>query len=535
LFHHNTRYTLYLLLGFSIIVLLVACISAANLLLIKGEEQRVETAMRIALGASRFRVIQKAVAESVVLGCIGGLIGLAVSYATAHAVLTLASIDSPYSPIQAVPSLSVTGFTLLIAVIAGTAFGIVPAWITSGNGSLRASATRKVLVITQAGLSTVLIVSAGLLVVSLWKMEHQFFGVELRDRYVVHLNVFGAGYLPDQLAPLYRTLQQKLAAIPGVQGVGLTLCAPLDGFEGTTLHTKIYFQDTGRPSGKAVLNRVGPGFFEATGDRILRGREFLQSDAAISQPVAVVNETFAKTFLPGEDPIGHIFVVGFAHGESTPYQIVGVAADARYLGLKEGPEPTYFRPLLQWQPNVKDPVDEEFETVSAYMTAAVLHTDGPAKHLEADVREVISGVNPQLAIASIHSFDSLVEINFWQERMMAYIAVLFGMMALLLAVVGFYSIARHQRETAMLPASTRTLYRLILLGVASGIPIAFIWAHYMEVQSYMMTPHISIGLISTFVLFMGYIFVEYMMAHRKKSTASELPLEQAVRRNNFTQ
>jgi macrolide transport system ATP-binding/permease protein len=533
-FYQSTRLNLYLLLGFSIVILLIACINAANLLLIKGEKQRVDTIMRIALGASRFRVIQKAVAESVVLGCIGGLIGLVVSYATAHIILRLAVMDSPYSPIQAAPSLPVTGFTLLVAVVAGTFFGIVPAWITSGNGSLWVSVTRKILVFTQACLSTALIVTAGLLMASLWKMEHEFFGVELRDRYVVHFNVSGSGYRPDQLASLYSALQQQLQAVPGVRSVGFSLCAPLDGFEGTTLHMKIHFQDANRNGGslgKAALNRVSPGFFDVAGGRILKGRDFRESDTAVSQPVAIISEAFAKKFFPDEDPIGH----RFAHGESASYQIVGIAADAKYLEARGDIVPTYFRPMLQWQPDLRDPVDEEFETVSAYVNSAVLYMNGPSEHLETDVREAIRRVNPQLPIRSIRSFDSLVHISFRHERTIAYITTLFGMMALLLTVAGFYNVARYQRETSEQPTGMRTLYRLILSGIALGIPIAFLCAHFIEVQLHIVIPHVWSGLMIAFVLLMGYVFAEYIMSHRKRFIASESPLRQSMRSSNFNQ
>ena len=218
---------LYLLMTISGLVLLVACANVANLLLARGATRKAETSIRMALGAARSRLIRQMLTESVLLGCMGGLAGLAVAYAGTRMILSLAFPEAPNLPIAASPSLPVLGFAFLVSLATGVVFGIVPAWITSHsdpaealrgvNRSMkdRASLPQKSLIVLQAALSLVLLVGAGLLTKSLRNMEHQDFGLQTDNRYVLHLFPAGAGYTPEKLPALYQQLEQQFGVATG--------------------------------------------------------------------------------------------------------------------------------------------------------------------------------------------------------------------------------------------------------------------------------------------------------------------------------
>src|SRR5260370_25321437 len=232
---------LRLLMAISGLVLLVACANVANLLLARGAVRKAETSIRMALGAARCRLIRQVLTGGVVLGGFGGVAGLAVASAGTRITLALAFPDSPHLPIQASPSLPVLAFALLLSLLTGVVFGMVPAWITShsdpadalrgANRSTRdrASLPHKSLIVFQAALSLVLLVGAGLLTKSVRNVAHQNFGLQTKNRYVLHLDPAGAGYTAETLPGLYQTLEQQFGSLPGVQSVGMALYSTLEG------------------------------------------------------------------------------------------------------------------------------------------------------------------------------------------------------------------------------------------------------------------------------------------------------------------
>ena len=237
----ETGKQLYLLMAISGLVLLVACANVANLLLARGTTRRAETSIRMALGAARPRLIRQMLTESILLGCLGGLAGLAVAFAGTKTILALAFPDSPQVPIDASPSLPVLGFAFLLSLVTGIIFGTVPAWITSHSDPAealrginrstrdRTSMPQKSLIVFQAALSLILLVGAGLMTKTLRNLQHQDFGIQTSDRYVLHLDPAGAGYSAEKLPVLYQRLEQQFGALPGVKGVGLALYSTLEG------------------------------------------------------------------------------------------------------------------------------------------------------------------------------------------------------------------------------------------------------------------------------------------------------------------
>ncbi len=338
----RTGKELYILLTLSGFVLLVACANVANLLLARGTKRRTEISMRVALGASRSRLVRQMLTESVLLGCMGGLAGLAIAYAGTRIILTSAFPDARLTAINATPSLAVLGFALAVSLITGIVFGIVPAWITSHSDPAetlrgvnrsagdRTTLPQRLLIVFQAALSLVLLAGAGLLTRSLQSLEHQDFGLQTVNRYVMHLNPEDAGYDPEQLDSLNRALEQKFAAIPGIESVGLGLFSPLDGNQ-WSFQAFIAGRAAPGPNDNidSLINRVSPDFFRSVGQRLVRGRTFRQNDTANSPGVAVVNQAFAKKFFPREDAIGRHFGA-YGQADSMACEIVGIVADAKY-------------------------------------------------------------------------------------------------------------------------------------------------------------------------------------------------------------
>ena len=507
----ETSKGLYLLMAISALVLLVACANVANLLLARGTTRKAETSIRMALGAARSRLVRQMLTESVLLACLGGVAGLFIAYEGTRTILSLAFPDSPHLPIEANPSLPVLLFAFLLSLVTGIVFGIVPAWITSHSDPAealrgtnrstrdRASLPQKSLIVFQAALSLGLLVSAGLLTKSLRNLQNQDFGIQTTNRYVLHMDPAGAGYTPEKLPALYQALEQRFGALPGVQGVGLALYSTLEGnnwSEGIRVE--------GRPEpgpnehNVSSWDRVNPRFFATVGQPVIRGRGFTDADTATSQLVAVVNEAFVKKFFPKEDPIGRHFGV-FDHRYASAFEIVGIVANAKYNSPRADFRPMYFRPLTQ-QLQVTEPNYVMAEGRSLYINSVTLNFRSRPQNLDATVRRTLADIDPNLTVIDLHSLDEQVSDNFTQDRLIARLTMLFGLLALVLAAVGLYGItsyavARRTSEIGLrmaLGADRGKVVRMVLrgafvqvgLGLALGIPIALVGAHFMVDQLY---------------------------------------------------
>lgn len=542
----KTGKELYLLLALSGFVLLVSCANVANLLLARGTRRRAEISMRMALGSERSRLIRQMLTESVLLGCFGGLAGLAVAYAGTRIILGLAFPDSPHSAIHATPSLMVLVFAFLLSLLTGIVFGVVPAWITSHSDPAEAlrgvnrsigdrnSLPQKALIVFQAALSLVLLVGAGLLTKSLQNLEHQDFGFQTTNRYVLHLDPLGAGYEPEQFDLLNRTLEQRFAAIPGVRSVGLALFSPLDG-NGWTFGVNIPGRLAPGPNEDigSMFNRVNPDFFATVGQPIIRGRGFTRSDTPTSQLVAVVNQAFVKKFFPKEDPIGRHFGM-YEHEDNGAYEIVGVVANAKYAGPREEAGPMFFCLLSQWQRNLKASTWMSLETQTHYINSISMSFQGTPPNLYALVHRTLTNINPNLTVIDLHSLDYQLAGNFNQERVIARLTTLFGLLTLTLASIGLYGITSYQvtqrtREIGLRMVFGADRNRVIgvvmrgalvqvALGLALGIPVALISAHYAESQLYAVKSYDPLSLfIAAFVLSTAAAIAGFIPARRASS------------------
>ena len=500
-----------MLMILSSVVLLIACANIANLLLARGTSRRADIAVRMALGASRRRVIRQIITESVLLSCVGGLAGLAVAYAGSHTILALAFPDARNLPINASPSLAVLGFAFLVSLVTGILFGIAPAWMSSHaqpaealrgvNRSTRdrSSLPQKALVVFQAALSLVLLAGAILMTKSLANLEHQDFGIATPNRYVLHLDPSGAGYTVDRLPELYRELEDRFSALPGVANVGMALYSPLEGDNWSDWVVQQGHPAPGPNSScDSTWDRVSTHFLDAIGVPIVRGRDFTAEDTANSPQVAVVNETFARRFFPNQNPVGQHFGIDRPQ-YSGSFEIVGVFRDFKMNNPREEVRPVFLRPLSQQFTGYKEPGMISGETQSMFIDSIVVQFNRPQQDADALIRNTLAGVDPNLTVMDLRTFDAQVAGNFNQDRLVAQLTTLFGVLSLILASVGLYGVmsyfvARRTSEigirmalgatrTSVVSMVMRGALSQVLLGLALGIPAALIAGHLMAVQT----------------------------------------------------
>jgi predicted permease len=499
---------LKMLMILSSVVLLIACANIANLLLARATARRADIAVRTALGAGRGRIVRQILTESVLLSCIGGLAGLAVAYAGSHTILALAFPDARNMPIDASPSLPVLGFAFLASLVTGVLFGVGPAWLSSHaqpaevlrgvNRSTRdrSSLPQKALVVFQAALSVVLLAGAILMTRSLANLEHQDFGIATSNRYVLHFDPAGAGYTVDRLPGLYRLMEDRFSTVPGVTSIGMALYSPLEGDNwGECVIQQGH--PAPRPGDKcgSTWDRVSTHFLDSIGVPMVRGRGFSEQDTATSPQVVVVNEAFVKRFFPNQDPVGQHFGIDLPQ-YSGSWEIVGVFKDFKMNNPREATRPVYLRPLSQPFAGYKEPDLVSTETNSMFVNAMVLNFNAPQQNVDALIRRTLAGIDPNLTVMDIRSLDAQVAGNFNQDRLIARLTTLFGILALILASVGLYGVmsyfvARRTGEIGIrmaLGASRSGVVAMvlrgalwqILAGLALGIPAALLAGHLMN-------------------------------------------------------
>jgi predicted permease len=499
---------LKMLMILSSVVLLIACANIANLLLARSTAQRADVALRMALGAGRKRVMRQILTESVLLSCIGGIAGLGVAYAGTHTILALAFPEARNMPVDPNPSLPVLAFAFLVSLITGILFGTAPAWMASHaqpaealrgvNRTTRDRSTlpQKALVIFQAALALVLLAGAILMTKSLNNLENQKFGIATSDRYVLHFDPAGAGYTADRLPALNREIENRFALLPGVSSVGLGMYSPL---EGDNWGECVIQQGHGAPHPGdkcgSTWDRVSNHFLDSIGVPVVRGRGFTEQDTATSVPVVLVNQTFVKRFFPNQDPIGKHFGIDLPQYNGS-WEIVGVFADFKLNNPRDEVRPVYLRPITQFYTGYKEPEMTTTETQSMFMNAMVLNFSRPQPDAESLIRRTLAQVDPNLTVMDLRTLDAQVAGNFNQERLVAQISSLFGILSLVLASVGLYGVmsyyvARRTSEigirmalgatrSSVVSMVMRGVLWQILFGLALGVPAALYAGYLMK-------------------------------------------------------
>jgi len=519
---------LHLLMWISGLVLLIACANIANLVLGRGLARSGEISVRVALGAARKRIVRQMFTESVLLSCMGGVAGVAIAFPMSAMMLGLAFPHAEFSPIHATPSPQVLGFTFGVSLLTGLLFGMAPAWATSHaqpadalrrsnrTSSGHASLLQRSLVVLQAGLSVILLIGAGLLAKSLINLQHQDFGIEVENRVVVRLNAQNAGYTIEQLQPLYDRMRSSMLSLPGVTKAGMALYAPLDGDD---WDTPVVMEGKPRLGPhdelRASWDRVSPELFDAIGQHLVRGRSILATDTARSPGVTVVNRAFVKRFfLSGEDPIGKRFGMGDVNS-AADWQIVGVVENAKYQYPRDEQQPMFFLPLLQRARSETKSSDLS----TSYIGSIILVTTGPVSGLEQQVRQALEEINPNLNVNNYETLEAQIGDRLSQEKLVARLTLVFGMLALSLAGVGLYGVTAYtvaQRGSEIgirmaLGAERSDIVRMVMqgvllqagLGLLIGVPVALLCARYVQSQLFEVNgtdPAILIAAIATMAL-----------------------------------
>jgi macrolide transport system ATP-binding/permease protein len=520
---------LQLLQWIAAMVLLVACANIANLLLVRGMSRRAELSIRSALGAQRSRIVRQLLTESVLLSGMGGLLGLAVSYLGAHALLMLAFPDQHNMPVHASPSPLVIGFSFALSLVTGILFGLAPAVMAARaqpaealrsnarTTSQGASLLQRALVVLQAALSLVLLVAAGLFAQSLSKAEGVDMKLDTTNRYIAHINPQAAGYKNTEVGPLYQTIVDRFHAIPGVLKVGLATYTPM---EQNNWSSGVKIQGENDTNKGASWVKGTPEYFDSVGTHIVAGRGFTSQDTLNAPSVAVVNQEFVKQFFGKRNPIGHRF--GFSGPNKTPqdgaHEIVGVVEDTTYTSVYWKDHAMYFLSLTQPAgiPDADDPLDKD---QSMYAGALVIQTSHPIPGFEKIVDDTLSSINPNLTTVKFQTFQQQIDDRFTEERLIARLTSLFGVLALLLAAIGLYGVTSYTvvRRTpeigirmALGAARTRVIGMVMrgamlqaLIGLAIGIPVSVFCVRYVKSQLYEITSvnvPVMVGAISVLIL-----------------------------------
>jgi len=520
------RIPLLLLMGIVGLVLLIACVNVANLLLARASVRGKEIAVRLAIGASRRRLLQQLFTESILLAFAGGIAG---SLLAIWGVRVLVRIFDSSAALPLAPDWRVLSFTIAICLLTGVLFGLVPAVRTlkvqvtpalkETTAVLAESRSRfgwgKGLVAGQVALSLLVLFAASLLVRSLQKVMTQDFGYQRDHLVIARMDPTAAGYKSDKMKLLAQQLVTRISSLPGVRNVTYSVNGLFAGSESGDAVIVPGFKANDDRDRVSMEDYVGPGYFGAVGIPILAGRGIEGQDTATSMRVAVVNEAMVKHFFGGLNPLGRQFTIDDANELDKPFTVVGVSKNAKDhgSGLREEVKPRFYQAFQQTQ----DPTQIILEVQASGAPSAAIST----------IRGEIKAVDPRIPIGSLNTLDGLVRGSAADQIALAKLSAFFAGLALLLACVGLYGImsytvAGRTREIGLrmaLGARRLDVLQLILregmwlvgFGLAIGIPLSLASSRLLSSMLYGLksTDPVSlfavIAILAVVAVFAGYI------------------------------
>ncbi len=435
------RRMLWVLLGAVGFVLLIACVNVANLLLVRAAERQKEIAIRLALGAGRWRIVRQLLSESVLLSLLSGLTGLLLGVWMMAGLLKLAPEGVPRLS-QAKLDTTVLLFTLGVSLLTGLLFGLLPAWqaarhdlhttLKEGGRSIAGSGrerVRKALLVAEVGLSLVLLIGAGLMLRTVYRLTHVDPGFATENLLTMQLNLPRTAYDEPRLQGFYNECLTRLEALPGVRAAALTLSLPIDGSNWNSVFIAADKPVPPRaqlPS--SAFTPVSANYFKAMGIRLLKGRVFTEADTTGKPTVAVINETLAARLWPGEDPLGKRLKQGWPEDKSPWREVIGVVADVKLNGIDQVTPLQTYLPLLQ---------------ESSRFLGLVVRTTGNPLNSATTVEQTIHTIDKDLPVFGVYSMDQLLGNAIAQQRLTLVLLTGFAMLALLLAGVGIYGVISY--------------------------------------------------------------------------------------------
>jgi predicted permease len=487
--------SLYLLLGVVGAVLLIACANVANLLLSRAASRQKEIGVRLALGASRPRLIRQLLTESVLLAALGGALGVLFGLWVRDGFLAVSDWGGGVmGALEPRLDWRVLAFTLTLSLLTGIIFGLAPAWratkvdltpvlkdSTRSTGAASRSLLGRGMVVLQVTLSLLLLVGAGLFIRTLLNLQRIEPGFNTRNLMLFSVEPALAGYQGEKLRQLYQQMSERLEALPGIQAVTFSRVRLLAG--GTSgRETFLQAGPDGRITriGNVSLHQVRENFFEAMEIPLLAGRTFKPQDAGRAPRVAVVNQAFAQRYFSNENPVGRRF--GFGEDEANEIEIVGMVRDAKYARQHDDIQPTAYLP---WRQDLRSLARATFEVRTAGDPAATVSA----------IRQAVREVDANLPLIDIRTQADQADQMLAMERLLARLLTLFGLLAQQLASIGLfgvmaYAVSQRTHEIGIrmaLGADRGDVLRmilwhgmtLVLLGIGLGLASAYVLTQYL--------------------------------------------------------
>ncbi len=443
----DVRPTLWILMAAVLAVLLIACVNVAHLLLARSSAREKEIAVRTALGANPGRLVRQLLTESVLLAVIAGLFGLLIAYWGTWILAKQAPAGFAQSG-EASLDWRVLAFTLGVSIITGLAFGLMPALSSArsnlnlvlrsggrgGTGGRTRTRLRDILMVCEVASSAALLIGAGLLIRSLVRLQEVSPGFQTDHVLTMQVSLPPARYSGLKVGLFYDQLLRRIGGLPGVQAYGVCRFLPLSGHD-----MGLNFQIEGRPhvrdvdQPRAYYRTASSGYFKALGIPLLRGRFFDDRDNQQTPKVAIINETAARRYWPGEDPIGKRILSGLDENQWST--IIGVVGDVKHVGLDVGNDPETYYHYLQIPP--------EAMSLAEGTSALAIRTSFEPAAITSSVRQQVLALDPSLPVFNVHTMQDLVYGSVAQPRFRTFLIGMFAGLALVLAALGLYGVVAY--------------------------------------------------------------------------------------------